>query len=217
MNIINNILFFIVAYPIGALANGDMSQLKQDTLNENLYNIKFTRESDESEFDTLVNLNYLEKNIWLYVEFNLPELTHSQVNSKTISFIDGTTVFNIKSDTAVFSNRKMTYKHYKNFDCLLTIDSSEFYGSDCEIPKTEISEISIQFKGNNYKIPKVNYSDLFNPNIKCYNNSDCYIRAYKHNDEVIISMFNGDAAGAYCVFFLFKNQVLIKRIVGIPF
>ena len=212
------ILIFIVAFPIGAISNFSKSPLKSDTLIENLYNIKFTRESDESEFDTLVNLNYFEENIWLFLKFNLPEITHSQTNSSTISFIDDSTVYTIKSDTAILKDRKKTFEHYENFDCLLTIDSTVFYGSDCDIPKTEISEISITFKGQNYKIPKKHYSDLFEPNIKCNSHSDCYITAYKHtNGEVIISMFNSDGAGGYCAFFIFKNQVLLKRIVGIPF
>lgn len=189
-----------------------------NSINNKTFPIKFTREVDESAYDTIVDFNFIKKNLWLYQRFNLPILSHNQTGNSEITITNGAFKYVIESDTADLTNRKLTFSTHDNYNCLEAIDSNTFYGTDCNTPKMEISRFDIIGPNKNSSLPKKDFNDLFEPNIKCNSDLDCYIKGYKtKNNITIIEMFNSDAAGSYLALFFFKNDVLLKRIVGIPF
>ena len=97
-----------------------------------------------------------------------------------------------------------------NFDgkWLTKINGRRIYGTDGNIPKTEIKGIDVKINRKAIDVSKVLYEDLF----ECDNN----IVINKNKSDYIVHQWNSDGAGAYLLVWVFGNQKLKQRLILIP-
>ena len=97
------------------------------------------------------------------------------------------------------------------------IDGSDFYGTDGEMPRTEIDTFVVVINGRSISIPRSKYRDLFNPNVYYKYGSEpcCGVRAHeaKNGQHLIVDMWGSDGAGGYFVAFYFDHNKLLRRSV----
>lgn len=172
----------------------------------------------EIEYDTIVTKEFLEDDLYTFIEFNYPKFDSKFTdNNSRIELFKDTTKIVIKTSPFVKEGRELKFDTSHEF--LKKIDGKEIYGTDGNIPSKQISEFFIVNDGNRVDINKLFYSDLFEPTLECYNENDdlyCYTVGYLNDEgEIILTMQNSDGAGSYMVIFLFdKNYNLKDRIVG---
>jgi len=122
------------------------------------------------------------------------------------------------------TKHKIIYdKRSKNY----LIDGKSFWGGDGTLPHNEISKFMVVLNGIKVKMPLVAYDDLYEPNLKCYQDFDeggnsmirCYTRVYKSEDQkyLFIFMQNSDAAGSYEVVFVFEDGKYLRRVIDRDF
>ena len=101
------------------------------------------------------------------------------------------------------------------------IDGKKFYGTDGEIPRSEIDTFAVEINGHFIPIPRSKYSDLYEPNVKYKygNESCCGIRAdeAKNGQQLIVSIWGSDGAGGYFVTFYFDHNKFLRRTVETDF
>ena len=103
------------------------------------------------------------------------------------------------------------------FNFVTEIDGKKPSGIDGNIPRHEYQAIFYIKEGDTLKVDSKAFSDLYEPNLDCFNDSinfDCYTRAVVSNfGEVIVEMKNGDAAGSYTAFMVFESDTLSLRAI----
>lgn len=91
---------------------------------------------------------------------------------------------------------------------LTRINGRRFYGTDGDLPKTEVVGIKAAVKWTSIEIPKMLYEDIF----ECENSFEIH----KNNDDYIVHHWNGDGAGAYLLVWVLGNEKLKQRLIFIP-
>src|SRR5205085_7956636 len=100
------------------------------------------------------------------------------------------------------------------------IDGREPLGTDCGIPRTEITEIKLYFDGIEIKVPRRLYSDCFEPPFSQKAIDEKYINKYfaiRIGDDLqsaFAFMSGGDGAGSYQVVWVFKKDGRHARFSG---
>jgi len=107
------------------------------------------------------------------------------------------------------------------------IDGKIYWGGDGTLPINEIGKFKVVINNETLSVPKSVYSDLFEPNLGCFQAFDesgnsamhCYSKVYKSQDEkyLFIFMANSDGAGSYEVIFIFEDGKYIQRVIERPF
>ncbi|MCE4563825.1 hypothetical protein INQ51_05840 [Maribellus sp. CM-23] len=87
-----------------------------------------------------------------------------------------------------------------------SIDGQSVWGTDGELPKTEIEKISIKIDGEEININKAFYSNLF----ECDNE----FKVYKKEDTFFVYQDNSDGAGYYQIVWVLNKTGLIQRLLG---
>jgi hypothetical protein len=91
---------------------------------------------------------------------------------------------------------------------LTKINGRRFYGTDGNIPKTEVIGIETSINGNTIEIPEMLYQDIF----ECSNE----FIINKNKDDYIVHQWNSDGAGGYLIVWVLGNEKLKQRLILIP-
>ncbi len=91
---------------------------------------------------------------------------------------------------------------------LTKINGRKIYGTDGNIPKTEVVGIESSINGNTIEIPEMLYEDIF----EC--NNEFIIN--KNQDDYIVHQWNSDGAGGYLIVWVLGNKKLKQRLILIP-
>ncbi len=94
----------------------------------------------------------------------------------------------------------------ENGKWVLFIDGRPVWGTDGNLPKTQVKNIDVEINTKSIKVHQVFYSDIY----ECDNAFD----TYKIGDTYFVHQWNSDGAGAYEIVWIFTKDGLIQRIVG---
>ncbi len=211
-NLKNNSNWFKVKDLNGRIGFLHKSRILKVT-NKNLYKFSFTDYNSKTEYrkDTIIEFEYLEKVFEKYWEGELiyQSIPLLKKTNNTISFQgNNIQVKFIKEKFNSEINKISRKEKYIN-----KINNKEFWGTDGNIPRFQLSSIRIIENGINYLIPNSQINDLFEPTL-----DKDYIRIFENiNNGIVIEMSNSDGAGAYVVLFFLENMKVKKRIIYRPF
>ncbi len=190
----------------------DKRNIKLTKLNDTteLYSVRILK----TEKDTLVDYNFLSQEfvISTMIEFNYPKLENKNNNGNCLVLSNDTIEVKLKEMKFDQSKHKLTYldtlKVSKKYG-LIKIDGEEYYGSDGEMPKTEIESIKIKYGNTQTELSPKYYRDLynvgFNPKM-----TNVYIA---NNGQLILTFWASDGAGGYFVTFIIKDGKVKNRII----
>ena len=91
---------------------------------------------------------------------------------------------------------------------LTKINGRRIYGTDGNIPKTEVVGIETSINGKTIEIPSILYEDIF----ECDNE----FVINKNKDDYIVHQWNSDGAGGYLIVWVLGNGKLKQRLIIIP-
>ncbi|BDD00601.1 hypothetical protein [Persicobacter psychrovividus] len=92
---------------------------------------------------------------------------------------------------------------------ITAIDGRYVWGTDGEVPKTQVDDIKVTIDGHEVKIPNVYFSDIY----ECRNK----FTVYKNDKTYFVYQWNSDGAGAYEVVWVFDENGLKQRLVGVMY
>lgn len=183
---------------------------------ENLYKIRYFNSDTEIKKDTIVSLNFLDDNLYLYDRFLYPKLENRIVNDSVLILKNDSISLVIKTNEFNMSEYEVDYQGNTRF--VEKLNQKQIWGVDGDLPNKTISKIQITFKERVIKLNESLYDDLFEPNFGCFNEYQCAINCYIKNDEIILSMLNSDGAGGYTAIFIIGLDGIVKeRLVGFGF
>lgn len=90
---------------------------------------------------------------------------------------------------------------------LQKINGKNFWGTDGDIPKEVITDISVAKNKEPIVIPRNAFNDLYQPNLKTLS---VY---FGPENTLYIFMQNSDGAGSYAIFWIIKNNKFYKRYI----
>jgi hypothetical protein len=95
------------------------------------------------------------------------------------------------------------------------IDGRIIYGTDGELPRTEISKFIVSWNGHPVKIPKSLYSDCFEPHLSNISYETPIIRTVEseNGSSVLIHMQGSDAGGSYEVWWIISRDGKHSRFI----
>ena len=94
----------------------------------------------------------------------------------------------------------------QNGKWVTAIDGRPVWGTDGDLPRTQVDNIKVVVDGQEIEIHEVFYSDIY----ECDNE----ISIYKNSDTYFIYQLNSDGAGAYEIVWVFDKSGLKQRLVG---
>lgn len=98
----------------------------------------------------------------------------------------------------------------EGFVCL--INNKVFWGTDGDIPVSQISSVNATYKGVAISIPPSEYDDLYSPFEDDCTPDKLHLTDGKNSYIVFVSSCS-DGAGSYTVAWIFKNGKYIRRVV----
>jgi len=111
------------------------------------------------------------------------------------------------------ANHKIKYIN----DYAVKIDNKPIWGTDGELPRSQINSIYMQIGNDTISIPKYAYQDLFEPGLawKEKNKTVGNVAVYYSKDKTrfYIAMSNSDGAGFYEATFIIKDKKYFGRIL----
>ena len=175
-----------------------------------LYSVKIL----ESKKDTLVDIEFLKQDfiISTEIEFNYPKLQNKKVKDQLLVISNDSIIIKLKENKFDSLAHSFTYEDTFKFPKkygLRKIDNEIYYGSDGEMPKTEIGEIIIKQNNNSYKLSRLRYKNLFNPRFSSIQ-TDVYIA---NNNRIILSFWASDGAGGYVATMFIKNNKIEEVVI----
>jgi hypothetical protein len=181
----------------------------------NLLSIKLL----ESNKDTLVGSNFIGK----YpnfpgesFEFNYPRITNKKkVGDSLIIWNDNIKVI-LEEEAFDSSVYKLTFQDTTAFGRkhgLQFVDGKQYFGTDGEIPKTQIKEISIVDSGIKTRIAPSAYENVFNSNFRP-RSVNVYVIDRK---RIILSFWGSDGAGGYFATLIINDGIVERRFVQLGF
>jgi hypothetical protein len=125
---------------------------------------------------------------------------------------------NIKASitTAPFEGAKHKLEHDEKY--LIKIDRKTYYGGYPNLPKTQISSISLIIDKDTVVIPAVAYFDLYNLNLgyldkKGNERSTNGIYISKDNHTIYFYLFSKDDTGSYEVTWVIRDKKYLRRVL----
>jgi len=88
------------------------------------------------------------------------------------------------------------------------IDHRRPMGTDGDLPRTEITEISLTIQGMPVEFTRKHYRDLYEPNLETVN-----LVTDRRGGLILTMPFNSDGAGAYCAAWLIRDRKMVRRYV----
>jgi hypothetical protein len=95
---------------------------------------------------------------------------------------------------------------YRYENVVILVDGRHPWGTDGNLPKSEVEKITVSIEGNIIDIPKILYGDIF----ECDNDFD----VYRVGDTFFVHQWNSDGAGAYEIIWVITREGVIQRLVG---
>ena len=92
---------------------------------------------------------------------------------------------------------------------VVAIDGRPAWGTDGNYPKVQVDDITLIINGKEINIHKVFYSDIF----EC----DNQMLIYKNDETFFVHQWNSDGAGTYEIVWVFDQNGLKQRLVGLMF
>jgi hypothetical protein len=112
----------------------------------------------------------------------------------------------IKFTAGDFKKEKHKIQYQEEY-LVTKIDGHDLVGTDESMPRHEIKSFVVEIKNKKLDLPYKVYYDLYEPNFE-----NTYAFADK-NGYAYIVMYNSDAAGTYCVIFVFKDNKYLTRYI----
>ncbi|HEX4851590.1 MAG TPA: hypothetical protein VFV08_12320 [Puia sp.] len=99
----------------------------------------------------------------------------------------------------------------------LKIDNKPIYGTDGELPSTQINSITVVIGSDSVTIPKIEYADLFQPSLSRKEGKETvgrlHVYASKDRQRIYIYMENSESAGAYEATFIIQDKKYSRRVI----
>lgn len=96
-------------------------------------------------------------------------------------------------------------------DC--QIDGERMYGTDCDPPRYEFKEMTLEIDGRTVAIPRTAYQQFYEPSLG-YDDGTAYPDAHISPDrQAVFVLMNGDDAGAYSVIWSFRQDRKHSKMV----
>jgi len=209
------IIIGLLLFSTFSFTNLDTKEEKIAPCEERLFNIKYSDYQRDKIVDTLVNINFIEKNIFQFIQFNYQKLDFIIEENNFIQYYNDS--LSLKVEAIKFDSSKYIFSYDESGSYLTKLNNRKFYGTDGCSPGYS-TKISLKINNKNIAIPENIFSDLFEPNIKCINLDSglyCYIKTYiSDNNEIVLTIRQGYGAAAYIAIIILDNQgKLIKKIV----
>ncbi|MDX1445722.1 hypothetical protein [Lishizhenia sp.] len=92
-----------------------------------------------------------------------------------------------------------------NKTCFTRINGRPIWGTDGNLPKTQVDSIAINLNGTDLHLHHIFYSDIY----ECTNN----FTIYKSGDIFFVYQYNSDGAGFYEILWVFNEKGLMQRLI----
>jgi hypothetical protein len=199
--------------------------LQSNLYSENRYKVQLVDFLGYTYVDTLVTIEYIEDNLREFIKFNYPEVSPTTITNKEIVLEKDSLKFIIQSAPFDTSKYEYTYSDKNavgsDLKYVSKINGKDYWGSSFGyLPAECVSSMKIIISNRIFDVPNSYYDDLFNPRFGDYlcETGDSNVKGYLSDlNEFIVTMHFSDGAGAYIAIFIFKNESLKKRIVGVQF
>ena len=179
---------------------------------EIIYKLKdseiFSYEEQKDELDWIKV--YISKNKY-QLECDENDTFIGYVHKSRLCPIENLTKYSGTEFSFKYKLQKFSFKNkISDFDgkWLTKINGRRIYGTDGNIPKTEVVGIETSMKGKTIEIPEMLYEDIF----ECNNEFEIN----KNKDDYIVHQWNSDGAGGYLIVWVLGNQKLKQRLILIP-
>ena len=160
---------------------------------------------NESDKCFISNRNLLNKLNLKFCNDSSVIISDKLLNGKQCEITINTSAFNCKKHQ-ILTNSDTT--------SIESIDGQFPYGGNYSLPLIQISELKITIQGKALKIPKMAYSNLYEPNL-CKNNGFLRkIEAYEslNGQYLYIYIYGGNVAGTYFSKLIFDKTKYITKI-----
>ncbi|TPE44901.1 hypothetical protein [Pontibacter mangrovi] len=98
------------------------------------------------------------------------------------------------------------YIDYRDGKIVTAVDGRHPWGTDGNMPVTEVEAMVVSVNGKSIDVPKHLYMDIF----ECDNE----FQVYENGDTYFVHQWNSDGAGAYEIVWVLTNWGLTQRLVG---
>ncbi len=147
----------------------------------------------------------------------LKKITYTQLGNDSIVFEgDG-----IKAKVKISAFDPLKHKLIYDDKYLVRIDRKAFYGNYGQIPKTQISNVTMIINNDTVLIPPAAYSDLFNLNLtyldKGVERTTDAVYKSKDGNTIYLYLFSKDQTGSYEVTWIFQNRKYVRRVLDYGF
>jgi len=168
--------------------------------------------------DTLVDYDFLSKDFVSSAEikFNYPKLENKIIDKNnlilsndTIEVILSEVKFDPSKHKLIYEDSLKVPKKYG----LIKIDGKEYYGTDGEMPKTEIGTIKVKYNNKQTVLNSEYIKNLCNIGLNRIM-TNVYIA---NNRRLILTFWASDGAGAYFTALFIKNGKVEHRIIDYGF
>ena len=167
--------------------------------------------------DTLVGLKYLSQDFRLIeVKFNYPTLKNKTFSEGYLKLSNDSISFWLKEHQ--FDSLLHSFSYYdsskiaKKYN-ITEIDNQPYFGSDGEMPKTEIQEIKIVENGITCFLEKESFGNLYNPSFSL-DQAEVFLTP---DGRFILNFWGSDGAGGYYACLVIRSCQIQHKIVDLGF
>lgn len=203
---------------IGRLFNDDVFLIAEEDDSDEWINVFYFAELSEIESykkdyylqechcttDIIYFDGYVHKSRVLPIEKLVELTTKRQISDQGLSLMNDSIIFSLKTIPFIQKNHKVDRVE----GWVEKIDGNRPKGVDGGIPKVEIKNLSFLINSGAIEIPKQEYADLFEPNLKTIS-----IYADKRGVIYVYMPYNSDGAGGYDAVWIIKENQYLKRYV----
>lgn len=213
-------------------ANSDIRQARQRVKDEkvdfnnhvefviNKYKLENLQDRELQEYIKSIFVLYENAENMNFYEVPVDYQEKDYIRFKTEDFVK--VQYQIELEKKKFNKVQHTFTKHKDW-YVYEIDGKAFLGTDGLIPQEEIKYIKVTYNGNEVKVPRDAYGDLYEPNLCVRDLAEmedyCYIHPYltKDGEHLFLLMEGSNAAGVYQVIWVFENGEFLTRAINIPY
>ena len=132
------------------------------------------------------------------------------IHKSRVRFLEDLPTYNGKKFSFTYQLIPFTKKNkiieYGQSNWGMLINGLPVWGTDMEIPKTEVVNIDIKIGENIIVVPKILIADIY----ECSNN----FNVYKKDDTYFVQQWNSDGAGGYELIWVITKEGVQQRFIG---
>ncbi len=132
------------------------------------------------------------------------------IHKSRVRFLEDLPIYNGKKFSFAYQLIPFTKKNkiieYGQPNWGILISGLPVWGTDMEIPKTEVVNIDIKISENIIVVPKILIADIY----ECSNN----FNVYKKDDTYFVQQWNSDGAGGYELIWVITKEGVQQRFIG---